>query len=152
MPRGSDLESRDSFILNWAHHLCSKAFTIEGKLKGLRKGEKNPYITNITHNTLLGMTEVTSFADFVFLHEVLFIQSLLVGRGPGKEGISCWCVKASKISFSQCYLKHLKLSKLKERWSRTSSIFHFTELQRHVNILFSLHPVAFKVHIYVYNL
>lgn len=37
-------------------------------------GGKNPNIINITHNTLMAMAEVTSFADLVFLHEMLFIQ------------------------------------------------------------------------------
>lgn len=58
-------------------------------------------------------------------------KSPLEGWGPGKEGMSCWCVKASKISFSQCYLKHLKTIKTEKNFkSRTSNIFHFTELQR----------------------
>lgn len=109
-----------------------------------RGAEKNSYVINITHNILMAMAEVTSFADLIFFMRCYSSKSLQVGW---EEGMSCWCVKASKISFSQCYLKHLRTIKtertIKTVNSRISNIFHFTELQTWI---FCLHPVTFKVH------
>lgn len=66
--------------------LLQSFYNIKKIKKGKGGGGKNLYIINIPHNTLMAMAEVTSFADLVFLHEMLFIQIPSSRLRPWKRG------------------------------------------------------------------